>query len=319
MQIAIFIVGVITVALAATQGITQDAQPPAGQPKTASPTHSVRTLAPEDEKAIRQVVDEFIKSYNNHDAHAIAGLFTVDGMAADDEGNVVRGRKEIERVFATVFKDHPQTKMTNTIESLRRAGPAEAVETGTTTVVNAPNSPADKSRYRVIHVKQNGQWRMAAATELPDDTWGGEAALAQLEGLIGDWVDESPDVLVLTSYRWTDNHRFILGTFTAQIGGKPAMTGSVRIGWDPLKKTIRSWTFDSEGGFAEATWSRHGNTWVEKLNGVTRNGKTATATRTMTQVGKDRMILQTVDRVVGDEKMADGEKILVVRRPPEPK
>ena len=61
---------------------------------------------------------------------------------------------------------------------------------------------------------------------------------------------------MLTSYRWTDNHRFILGQFTVQIGGKPAMTGSQRIGWDPLKKTIRSWVFDSEGGFAEGLWSR---------------------------------------------------------------
>ena len=31
------------------------------------------------------------------------------------------------------------------------------------------------------------------------------------------------------------------------------------------------------------------------------------------------MILQTVDRVVGGEKMPDGEKYQVVRRPPSPK
>ncbi len=90
---------------------------------------------------------------------------------------------------------------------------------------------------------------MASATDLPEDTWGGEAELKQLAGLIGDWVDESPDAIVLTSYRWTDNHRFILGQFTVQIGGKPAMTGSQRIGWDPLKKTIRSWVFDFGGRF----------------------------------------------------------------------
>ena len=70
------------------------------------------------------------------------------------------------------------------------------------------------------------------------------------------------------AYRWTDNHRFILGQFTVQIAGKPAMTGTQRIGWDPLKKTIRSWVFDSEGGFAEGTWTLDGNKWVVKLTGV---------------------------------------------------
>ena len=160
---------------------------------------------------------------------------------------------------------------------------------------------------------------MASATDLPADAWTGEDQLKQLEGLIGDWIDESPDALVLTSYRWTDNRRFILGQFTVQIGGKPAMTGTQRIGWDPLRKTIRSWVFDSEGGFAEGTWTLDGNKWVVKLTGVTRDGKTASATHTITQLSKHRMILQTVDRVIGGEKMPDGEKFLVVRRPPAPK
>ena len=276
-------------------------------------------MPPEDEKAIRQVVDAFVKGYNDHDAPAIAALFTVDGMTTDEEGNAARGREAIEQVFAALFKEHPNTQIANAIESIRLVGPAEAVENGTTMVIHDPKTPAEKSRYRVIHVKQNGKWLMAAATDLPEDAWGGEAALKQLEGLIGDWVDESPDALVLTSYRWTDNHRFILGQFTVQIGGKPAMTGSQRIGWDPLKKTVRSWVFDSEGGFAEGFWSRQGNTWVTKLTGVNRDGKPASATRTITPVGKDRMILQTVDRVVGGEKMPDGEKIVIVHRPPEPK
>ena len=97
------------------------------------------------------------------------------------------------------------------------------------------------------------------------------------------------------------------------------MTGSQRIGWDPLKKTIRSWVFDSEGGFADGLWSREGNKWTIKLTGVTRNGKSSSATHTIAPVGKDRMILHTFDRVIGGEKMPDGEKIPVVRRPPMPK
>ncbi|MEN6449625.1 MAG: SgcJ/EcaC family oxidoreductase [Thermoguttaceae bacterium] len=276
-------------------------------------------ISPEDEKAIRQNVDAFVKDYNDHNARAIATLFTQDGVTADDEGNSARGREAIEQVFANVFKEHPKTRMTNVIESIRMTGPAEAVENGTSTAVHDDGATPEKTRYRVVHVKQGGKWLMAAATELPEGKWGGAEALNQLEWLIGDWVDESPDALVLNSYHWTDNHRFILGQFIVQIGGKPAMTGSQRIGWDPRDKTIRSWVFDSEGGFAEGVWTREGDTWLAKLAGVTRDGKRASGTRKMTMVSRDRFIVQSVDRTVGDEKRPDGDKIIIVRRPPEPK
>ena len=273
---------------------------------------------PEDEKAIRQLVDGFVEAYNGHEAAAIAALFTPDGTITDEDGNVTRGRAAIEKVFAGIFREHPKTRVEDAIETIRFVGPAEAVENGVTTIVHDDKTPAEKNRYRAVHVKREGKWLMASAADLPADAWTGEDELKQLEGLIGDWIDESPDALVLTSYRWTDNHRFILGQFTVQVAGKPAMTGTQRIGWDPLKKVIRSWVFDSEGGFAEGTWTHDGNKWVVKLTGVTRDGKTASATHTITQLSKHRMILQTVDRVVGGEKMPDGEKFLVVRRPPTP-
>ena len=96
-----------------------------------------------------------------------------------------------------------------------------------------------------------------------------EEQLKQLQWMIGDWVDESPEALVVTSYRWTDNQCYILSEFKVQSAGRPEMTGTQRIGWDPLAKTIRSWVFDSEGGFGEGTWTRDGDHWIVKRTGVT--------------------------------------------------
>ena len=280
------------------------------QPAT---TRSAVQHRPEDEQAIRQIVDAFVKSYNDHNATAIAALFTADGTTADEDGNVAKGREAVEKVFAGIFKEHPKTRIEDTIESIRFVGPAEAIEDGTATITHDKETPAEKGRYRVVHVKRDGKWQMASATDLPEDAWTGEDQLKQLDGFIGDWVDESPDSLVLTSYRWTDNRRFILSQFTVQIGGRPAMTGTQRIGWDPLKKTLRSWVFDSEGGFADGLWTRDGKKWLLKLGGVSRDGRAASATHVITPVGKDRMILQTVDRVVGKEKMPDGKTKIILR------
>ena len=52
--------------------------------------------------------------------------------------------------------------------------------------------------------------------------------------MIGEWVDESPEALIMTSYRWTGNQCYILSEFKVQVGGRPVMTGTQRIGWDPL-------------------------------------------------------------------------------------
>ena len=294
--------------------------------KTAPPTAVVSAPARqrraehrEDEQAIRQVVNEFVKAYNGHDAAAIAAMFTPDGLITSEDGKATSGRKAIEQTFDNVFKEHPKTRIENTIESLHFINATQAIEDGKTTVIHNEATPPEKNRYRVVHVKREGKWLMASAADLPEDAWTGEDAMKQLEGLIGEWVDESPDALVITSYRWTDNHRFILSQFTVQMGGKPAMTGTQRIGWDPLNKTIRSWVFDSEGGFGEGTWTQDGNKWIIKRTGVTRDGKPASATNTITLVGKDRMTWQSSNRAVGGEKLFDIEEIPIVRQPPQPK
>ena len=136
--------------------------------------------------------------------------------------------------------------------------------------------------------------------------------------MIGEWVDESPEALVVTSYRWTDNQCYILSEFKVQIEGRPVMTGTQRIGWDPLAKTIRSWVFDSEGGFGEGTWTREGNQWIVKRTGVTRDGKFASSTNIFTRVSKDRMTWQSRDRIVGGEKTPDIAEFPITRKPPAP-
>ena len=60
------------------------------------------------------------------------------------------------------------------------------------------------------------------------------------------------------------------------------MTVNQRIGWDPLTKQIKSWVFDSEGGYGDALWTRKGNQWVIKSTGVLPDGRTASATHVLT-------------------------------------
>ena len=273
---------------------------------------------PQDETSVRLAAEAFAKAYNAGDAKVIAQLFAADGEIVSEEGQPTQGREGIERVFAGIFKEHPRTHMDLVIGSIRFIGPDMAVEEGVATVTHGPNESAQRSPYSVVYARQDGKWLTASARDLPDDTPTPEEQLKQLQWMIGEWVDESPEALVMTSYRWTDNQCYILSEFKVQVGGRPVMTGTQRIGWDPLAKKIRSWVFDSEGGFGEGVWTREGNQWIVKMTGVTRDGKIASATNITTQVSNHQMTWQQRDRIVGGEKTPDIAEIPITRKPPPP-
>jgi uncharacterized protein (TIGR02246 family) len=271
-----------------------------------------------DEAAIRHVVDAFTKDYDAGDSKAIGALFVPDAEIVSEDGTTQQGRDAIEAEFADVFKQHPKAKIQVDVKSIRFVSPTLAIEEGTSIVTHDPEEASEHTRYEVVHVKQAGTWQMASARDLPDEEASAQEELLQLRWLIGDWVDEDPDSLVRTSYRWTENHHFIRCDFTVNLSGQLAMSGTQRIGWDPLAKTIRSWSFDSEGGFTEGIWSREGNQWIIKTTGVTSDGKSASSTNYMTRLRKHRLTWESRDRFIGGEKTTDISPITIAREPPTP-
>jgi uncharacterized protein (TIGR02246 family) len=272
----------------------------------------------DDEKAIRLEGNAFLKASNAHDAKALAALFIPGGELVNEAGHVAQGRKTIERTFAAIFQSHPDMQISASIASIRFRSPSVAIEDGSSTITRKPGTPSEHNRYTVVHVKQDGKWQMASARDLPDEETSAGDELGQLEWLIGQWVDESPSALVTTSYRWDGERRAILSEFKLHVGGRPAMTGSQRISWDPVAKKIHSWVFDSEGGLAEGVWTRNGDQWIVKMTGTRRDGSVASATNVITQVSKDRLTWQSHDRVVGDDLLPNIEEIVIVRKAPQP-
>ena len=229
--------GVLVAALIAATATAQPASKP-GRPATvfaaAAPASPPTQARADDEKAIRINVEAFTKAYNAADARSLASLFAARGEIVNEEGENVQGQAAIERVFAAIFQAHPKSQIKVSVRSIRFVGPSLAIEDGRTTVTRQRGETAERNCYTVVHVKQDGTWRMASHRDLPDEEGSAAEEIEQLAWLIGDWVDESPDALVLTSYRWADDHQAILSEFKVQVGGRPAMTGTQRIGWDPL-------------------------------------------------------------------------------------
>lgn len=271
-----------------------------------------------DEAAIRANVAAFARAYNAGDAKAVAALFTPDAIIVDKDENTAEGRAAIEKTFKELFAAAPQKRLEVFLDSIRFIGADLAVEVGSTKETPAPGEPPGYDRYTVLHVKRDGKWLMALVQDAEGEMPTNYERLQPLAWLVGEWVDDGGSVVVSSTCRWSDNGNFLLQEFNLQIEGRDAMKVSQRIGWDPLANRIRSWVFDSEGGYGESVWARNGDAWVIKATGVRSDGTTASATNVLVRTGADGYVWRSTDRVVGNEVVPPIE-VKVVRKPPQPK
>ena len=270
-----------------------------------------------DEDAIRQSAEAFAKAFNEGDAKSIAAQFVEDGEYVDEFKNIFKGRQAIEDEFAAFFEQSPGNTVTLTVEEVRFVGSNMAIEEGLTTLEPADDSPAVEGRYVAVHLKQDdGSWQIAVSRDLEANVPTPHEHLRQLEWLIGEWVDESEDSIVRTSTRWSDDGNFILSDFHVEADGLRTIDGTQRIGWDPMAKQIRSWVFDSAGGFAEGQWSRVDDEWLIKLSGVSPQGEAGTATNVYTILDDKTLRWSSTHRVLGGELQPDFSAV-IVRQPPQ--
>jgi len=279
--------------------------------------HFQSEVSADDEKAIRKLVDEVESAFNDHDAKAFAALFAQDAEIVNIEGIRIRGQDTIEDVFGIYFEANPEAKLDIQIHSLRPLTPTLILEHGTSRVTNESDETDEVADYTVIYSKVDDRWIMVYARDSASRE-GAENEIQDLAFLIGDWIDESSDGFVATTYRWAENRRFILGQYSVHAPGYPETDGVLRIGWDPQAKQLRTWMFDSNGGFASGLWSQSDSGWMIKMTGVMADGTPMSATNYLKQLGDDHLSCHSVDRTIGSEKMSDGDELVIVRHPPKP-
>ena len=272
-----------------------------------------------DEQAIRLTAETFAKAYGEGDSRLTAAHFTADAEYVDETGTVFQGREAIEKSMTEFFAEHSNCRLEMNIETIRFIGPGVAVEDGST-AMTCPERPATvESRYTTVHVKTDGKWLAASVRDhAPRDRREHREQLRQLDWLVGDWVDEGHDSIVNFSCQPVDNGNFLLRTFTILIAGQEAMSGTQRIGWDPLTGKLRAWIFDSEGAYGEGLWHHDGENWVLKTTGVMADGQTASNTSIYTFVNDHTMTWQSVDHEIAGVQQADSDVFTIVRQAPIP-
>ena len=166
-----------------------------------------------------------------------------------------------------------------------------------------------------MNVKRDGKWLLDRVTDkAKEESAGRYEELKSLEWMVGSWTDEADDSQVELDCSWTKNKNFITRAFKITIDGQVDVSGMQVIGWDPVAKAIRSWTFDSNGAFAEAKWERRGDRWFVRNHGVLPDGRSATMINVMKPVDENSFTWQTIERTAGEELLPNIDETQVVRR-----
>jgi uncharacterized protein (TIGR02246 family) len=268
-----------------------------------------------DEAAVRQAVEAYVAAFNAGDAKALAALWSPEAVYTNRlTGEQVVGRESIEAQFTAMFEDLKGATLEASTSAVQFVSPNVAVESGTARVSLAGQTP-EVSEYTAVYVRRDGQWLLDRVTE--EDVpvvQSNYEHLKELEWMIGTWVDEDEAGRIETTCQWTKNQNFITRAFTTSAGGRIDMAGMQIVGWDPAARQVRSWVFDSDGGFGEAVWKKKGDAWHIHATGTLPDGNRTSAVNIVTFLDNDTMTWQSVNRIAAGEILPNVDEVIVVRQ-----
>lgn len=268
-----------------------------------------------EEAKIKQAVDSYVTAFNQGNAKALAALWSPEAVYINPvTGDQVEGRDAIEKQFTAIFAAAKGAKLEAKTESIKFVSPNVAVEQGTAKVLN-PAGTAEESEYSAVYVKRDGQWLLDRVTEEePPVVQSNYEHLKELEWMVGTWLDQDEQSTIETNCHWAKNQNFLIRSFAITVRDRISLSGMQIIGWDPANKKIRSWVFDSNGGFGEGNWSKKGNAWHVQTSGTSSDGRKVSSVNIITFVNNDQFTWQIVNGQIGDELLPNVDEVLVVRQ-----
>ncbi len=262
--------------------------------------------------AITNQVAEYAKAYNAGDAKALAKYFTDDAEYTDENGQLTQGRSDIEELLTDTFAENKGATLDVQVDSVRPLDSDLYEEKGTTTVTSS-SGDRQSSSYTALHARKNGEWLISRLFEFPAAEPTPGQQLSQLAWMVGMWKDRGGSTSVETKADWARGNNFLTRTFKISQGDGVLLEGWQIIGWDPIENRIRSWIFDSEGGYGQAFWTRDGNRWLLKETRVSADGSESSAEQTLTYVDQDHCTFESANRTLNGDLQPNIDKIEIDR------
>lgn len=140
-----------------------------------------------------------------------------------------------------------------------------------------------------------------------------ESPLVTLDWLVGHWVGETANGKIEFSCHFAKNKAFLIRSFRVLHETEVKMTGMQVVAWDPAQEMIRSWTFDSDGGFGEDTWTQAEDRYTMRTKYTLADGGMGSAINVMKYVDNDSFVWKSTSREIDGELQPDTAEIVISR------
>ncbi|MGE3317316.1 MAG: SgcJ/EcaC family oxidoreductase [Planctomycetaceae bacterium] len=259
-------------------------------------------------KAIDQAIAAYTKAYNAADITALAAHWAPDCDFVDHRGRRYSGRDEITALFRKALVDGRGYQIKMTVSARRFLKPDLAMDDGVLELTE-PSGEKETGRYVTLWTKSDGKWLVQSVRDMPSDPEkkaSGQNPLNDLQFLVGEWTQEGASGEVTVYCDWKVPGKFLVQNFKAK-SNETTYDAVVWIGWDPVERKIRSWYFDSTGGFGEATWQQRGNAWRAATFGILADGQTSTSTAEWIPAEGNALVWKSIGVEVEGQPVADTE------------
>jgi uncharacterized protein (TIGR02246 family) len=266
---------------------------------------------------IHKLLTAMEESFNHGDAKGLAECWTPGGDFVGRSGARIEGRDAIEKAFRESLAARKNSKLQLHVLSLRIAsGGLALVDAIAETSPPAPAQGGEPS-FSLVLVRRGDRWLIESARETISPAPSSVEHMKGLEWMVGDWAGEVPGqsgVWLRSTCGWTESRAFLIRKF--KLEGKDGVlhAGTEVIGWDPRAGRIRSWVFNSNGGFGENLWVRDGNRWLLSYSGTLADGSDVSATNILVPLDADTVTLQSKDRTANGQRQPDVPEITIKRQ-----
>jgi ketosteroid isomerase-like protein len=257
--------------------------------------------------AIEAAATAYREAIAKGDVEAVSKFWTSDADYIDQAGHVFPIKEKLKQARAKQREGQPvgRRTMIDPGHTIRIIMPGVALEDGTFQRSTDADGEPIIGRYTAVWLKRDGRWLLDGVRESAVVDATPADHLHGLAWLVGDWQGEGNGITADASCLWGPDKNYMLRKIVMH-GAAGDVDSTIQwIGWDPVQKEIRSFVFDSRGGFEDGVWQKDGDAWVVSVRGVLPDGRQTSFTNILSRVDTNHVICEIVEDQVDGEPVAD--------------
>jgi uncharacterized protein (TIGR02246 family) len=259
-------------------------------------------------------LEKLAKAFNDKDAKAFAAAWSEKAeYIEENSGERLEGRKAIEADYAEALSKADQIRLEIDVAKVRRLGADVASVEGEARVLR-PKQTVTRSKFLALLVKHDGAWLIDSVRESKSPPADANADfLDELAWLNGQWHHKEGDVEIFVDCVEVANGNFRTHKFQVKHKGEISDEGTLVVGYDAVKKQLRSWVFSIDGSFGEGFIDNKGDRWTIRVTGSMPSGEKTSATQILTRKDDNHFTWQVTDRFVGARALPNAPEITLTK------